>query len=377
MYEHCFKNFSANVRYRFRKCKSPLIGFLGEVFHPLGLVDLRVTMGRAGRNKTVLMEFAIVKCHSPYNVIMGRTGMRSLRAVGSTIHSMIKFPTDQGVVIMETSKEALWECRPGKEPILPKEERDEENMGEKITICSKRPDQCITIRSTLSICCKQHLTNVLRKHVDVFAWIGSEGTTVPRFVMEHQLKTYPLAEPVAHRKRPLTPDRRQALKEKVFNWLKEGIIRRVQHPEWVTNATLFKLASATWQENSQIRMVEDDEEKTRFHTEEGVYCFTHMPRGLKNSKATLQRMIEKVLADQQRRNVEVYLEEIIVKSKSEQSLVEDVEETLNKLRRVNVKIDPSESTFGMKEGRFIPKLAELMLPIRKVCRNLDAAEGPN
>ncbi|GKF46044.1 hypothetical protein Tco_0135846, partial [Tanacetum coccineum] len=68
-------------------------------------------MGEAGRNKTVLMEFAIVKCHSPYNVLIGRTGIRSLGAVVSTIHSMIMFPTDQGVVTMETSKEALWECK--------------------------------------------------------------------------------------------------------------------------------------------------------------------------------------------------------------------------------------------------------------------------
>ncbi|GJV12489.1 hypothetical protein Tco_1354030 [Tanacetum coccineum] len=39
------------------------------------------------------------------------TGMRSLRAVGSTIHSMIKFPTTKGVATIKTSKEALWECR--------------------------------------------------------------------------------------------------------------------------------------------------------------------------------------------------------------------------------------------------------------------------
>ncbi|GJW19475.1 hypothetical protein Tco_0026911 [Tanacetum coccineum] len=37
--------------------------------------------------------------------------MRSLRTVGSTIHSMIKFPTNQGNVSTETSREALWECR--------------------------------------------------------------------------------------------------------------------------------------------------------------------------------------------------------------------------------------------------------------------------
>ncbi|GKF20052.1 hypothetical protein Tco_0068690 [Tanacetum coccineum] len=36
--------------------------------------------------------------------------MRSLGAIVSTIHSMIKFPTDQGVVTMETSRETLWEC---------------------------------------------------------------------------------------------------------------------------------------------------------------------------------------------------------------------------------------------------------------------------
>ncbi|GKA45604.1 hypothetical protein Tco_0738400 [Tanacetum coccineum] len=52
----------------------------GETYHPLGIIDLRVTMGKAGRNKTVLMEFAIIKCRSPYYVIIGRTRMRSLGA---------------------------------------------------------------------------------------------------------------------------------------------------------------------------------------------------------------------------------------------------------------------------------------------------------
>ncbi|GJR39131.1 hypothetical protein Tco_1214815 [Tanacetum coccineum] len=64
-------------------------------------------------------------------------------------------------------------------------------------------------------------------------------------------------------------------------------------------------------------------------------------------------MVEKVLADQKGQNVEVYLEEIVVKSKDEQSLIKDVEETFNKLKWVNMKIDPNESTFRMKEGRFL------------------------
>ncbi|GKD66934.1 reverse transcriptase domain-containing protein [Tanacetum coccineum] len=94
MYEHCFRNLNVNIRSKLRRCRALMVGFSGETHHPLGVIDLRVSMGKAGRSKTVLMEFAIIKCHSPYNVIIGRTGMRSLRAVGSTIYSMIKFHTN-------------------------------------------------------------------------------------------------------------------------------------------------------------------------------------------------------------------------------------------------------------------------------------------
>ncbi|GKF28458.1 hypothetical protein Tco_0094800 [Tanacetum coccineum] len=111
MYEHCFRNLGVNIRSRLRRCRIPMIGFSGETYHRLGVIDLRVTLGKEGRSKTMLMEFAIIKCCSPYNIIIGRTKMRSLRAVGSTIYSVIKFSTNQGVVTMETSREALQECK--------------------------------------------------------------------------------------------------------------------------------------------------------------------------------------------------------------------------------------------------------------------------
>nr|GEZ99542.1 hypothetical protein [Tanacetum cinerariifolium] len=87
-------------------------------------------------------------------------------------------------------------------------------------------------------------------------------------------------------------------------------------------------------------MSESDEEKTGFHTEEGVYCFTHMTMGRKISTATLQRMTDKMIGGQKGHNVEVYLEEIVVKSKNEENLVKDVKKMLDKLQMVNVKIDP-------------------------------------
>ncbi|GJV06237.1 reverse transcriptase domain-containing protein [Tanacetum coccineum] len=67
MYEQCFKSFGANTKSTLRKSSAPLVGFSGEIYHRLGLIDLKVTMGELGKDKTVLLEFAIVKCRSPYN----------------------------------------------------------------------------------------------------------------------------------------------------------------------------------------------------------------------------------------------------------------------------------------------------------------------
>nr|GEW72881.1 reverse transcriptase domain-containing protein [Tanacetum cinerariifolium] len=242
-------------------------------------------------------------------IIKGRTEMRSLRAIGSTIHSMIKFPTNQGIVAMETISEALWECRqlermqdsrkevqwrqrkeqmsrireqvilrtksssgrrPNSGPVL----QDNKDIEEVCIISHERPNRHIMMGTTLTTDCKQLLIKVLRENIEVFAWAGSERTVVPRFVMKHQLKIYPFAEPVIHKRQPITP-------------------------------------------NGRLRMMKE------------------------------------VLADQKGQNMEIYLEEIVIKSKRELDLVQDVKETLRKLKRVNIKIDPVTSPFRVKEGRFL------------------------
>ncbi|GJU90299.1 ribonuclease H-like domain-containing protein [Tanacetum coccineum] len=90
-------------------------------------------------------------------------------------------------------------------------------------------------------------------------------------------------------------------------------------------------------------------------------------------------MMEKVLADQGGRNVEIYLEEIVIKSKNEQDLVQGVEETLRKLKRVNIKIDPITSSFGVKEGRFLGHMVAREGQIHpKIYRaEVSHSQGPN
>ncbi|GJU46546.1 hypothetical protein Tco_1203812 [Tanacetum coccineum] len=111
MYEHCFRNLSYRARSRLKESRIPLVGFSGEVNYPLGVIDLEVTIGEYGKTRTVIMEFVVVKSPSPYNALLGRMGTRSLGVVASTIHSMIKFPTSNGIATIATTRETLRECR--------------------------------------------------------------------------------------------------------------------------------------------------------------------------------------------------------------------------------------------------------------------------
>ncbi|GKD29457.1 hypothetical protein Tco_1240235 [Tanacetum coccineum] len=131
-------------------------------------------------------------------------------------------------------------------PVSLEKTRSKEDVEEVFTISHERPDQYVTMGATLTTNCKQLLADILRENMEVFAWAGSESTAVPRFVMEHQLKMYPLAEPVVHKRRPVAPEGRLAPKERVCRWLGEGLIRKVRHPEWITNAIPIKLANGTW-----------------------------------------------------------------------------------------------------------------------------------
>ncbi|GJU64038.1 reverse transcriptase domain-containing protein [Tanacetum coccineum] len=78
MYEHYFRNLGAETRAKLKESRTPLVGFSGEVSYPLGTINLNVTIGESERLRTIPMEFAVVKSHSPYNVILGRTGLGSL-----------------------------------------------------------------------------------------------------------------------------------------------------------------------------------------------------------------------------------------------------------------------------------------------------------
>ncbi|PKA65147.1 RNA-directed DNA polymerase like [Apostasia shenzhenica] len=91
----------------------------------------------------------------------------------------------------------------------------------------------------------------------------------------------------------------------------------------------------------QIWMAKGDEEKTAFITDYGTYCYRVMPFGLKNAGATYQRMIDAVFKNQRGRNLEAYVDDILVKSKILTEHLGDLRETLDTLRRYDLKLNPA------------------------------------
>ncbi|GJV49799.1 reverse transcriptase domain-containing protein [Tanacetum coccineum] len=78
-----------------------------------------------------------------------------------------------------------------------------------------------------------------------------------------------------------------------------------------------------------------------------------MPFGLKNAGATYQRLIETIFEGQIGRNLEAYVDDMVIKSKTEPEMIKDIEETLLTLKHVNMKLNPKKCSFGMEEGKFL------------------------
>ena len=79
-------------------------------------------------------------------------------------------------------------------------------------------------------------------------------------------------------------------------------------------------------------MAEKDHEKTAFITSQGLYCYKVMPFGLKNAGATYQRLVNKMFSKQISRNMEVYVDDMLVKSKEELAHLDDLRETFAMLK---------------------------------------------
>jgi hypothetical protein len=97
----------------------------------------------------------------------------------------------------------------------------------------------------------------------------------------------------------------------------------------------------------------EDNDKTVFITPHGVYCYMTMPFGLKNAGATYQRCMQACLKEQIGQNIEVYVDDIIIKTAKADSLLDDPRETFANLDRYSIKLNPKKCSFGVRMGQLL------------------------
>ena len=214
-------------------------------------------------------------------------------------------------------------------------------------------------------------------------------------VIEHKLNVNLEKKSIQQKRSVFTPERNRAITDEVNKLLSTGFIREVYYPKWLTNVVLVKKANGKWRmcmdftnlnkvcpkdsfplsridqlvdstaghklltfmetffRYNQIKMAEEDQEKTAFITSQRLYCYKVMPFGLKNAKATYQRLVNKMFSKQIGRNMEVYVDDMFIKSKQELAYLDDLKETFATLRQYQMKLNPSKCAFGVASRKFL------------------------
>nr|GEY12999.1 hypothetical protein [Tanacetum cinerariifolium] len=224
-----------------------------------------------------------------------RPGIRIIQAIPSTAHGMIKFPVTGGTVTLRSSR------------IIPLMHNG------------------FRTRSATTQEGRKELCGLLRRNLDIFAWKPADMTRVSCHIAEHRLNIREGCLPVRQKKMGQAPERNKAIYEVEklvdlknvcrFQELKQSM------PQGWLSATINRL--------------------------EGRVLL------LKNTGATYQHLVDKAFQKQIGRNLKVYVDDLVVKSRTEQEVIRDIEETFKTLREINIKLNPKKYTFGMREGMFL------------------------
>ena len=104
---------------------------------------------------------------------------------------------------------------------------------------------------------------------------------------------------------------------------------------------------------NQIRMDPNDQEKTSFVTRQGTYCYQVMPFGLKNVGATYQRLVNKMFQKQIGASMEVYIDDMLVKSVKVELHVNHLAESYQVMKDYKMKLNPTKCAFGVSARNFL------------------------
>ncbi|KAL0461427.1 UNVERIFIED_CONTAM: Retrovirus-related Pol polyprotein from transposon gypsy [Sesamum latifolium] len=242
---------------------------------------------------------------------------------------------------------------------------------------------------------KKELVQCLQRNADIFAWTPQDLERIDPRVITHYLNIDPSIKLVKQKKKHFGPEKDKIIQTEVDKLMAAGHNEEIQFPEWLSNVILVSKPEGKWrmciqfrnlnkacpkdfyplpridqlvdstsscellsmmdasQGYHQIIMTPKDRKKVSFITSAGTLCYVAMPFGLKNASTTYQRLVDKIFHPQIGRNVEVYVDDMLVKSKKAGDHVVDLEETFSVLKKYRLKLNPSKCAFGVRGDRFL------------------------
>jgi dsDNA-binding SOS-regulon protein len=219
---------------------------------------------------------------------------------------------------------------------------------------------------------------------------------VPRELVEHALNVDPKAKPVKQPLRRFDEPKIKAIASELHRLENAGFIREIKSSTWVSNPVIVPKKNTDVQRvcvdytslnkhcpkdpfllpridqiidstvgctklsfldaysgYNQIKLKKADKEKIAFITPYGVFCYQVMPFSLKNAGATYQRMMQNYLGSQIGRTIQVYIDNVVITTRKEESLISDLAETFDNLNRYKLKLNPTKCSFDVSAGQLL------------------------
>ena len=266
---------------------------------------------------------------------------------------------------------------------------------EQIILFEFLPDRKVYLGTGLTPELRRKLIEFLQANADCFAWSHTDMTGISPEIASHKLSLDGKFRPVKQKRRPMSEQKHAFVKDEVTKLLNIGSIREVKYPDWLANVVVVpkkgnkfrmcvdykdlnkacpkdsfplphidRMIDATaghemlsfldaYSGYNQIRMHPEDQEKTSFITRYGTYCYNVMPFGLKNAGATYQRLVNEMFKEHIGKTMEVYIDDMVVKSLETEDHLKHLQETFDVLRRYNMKLNPEKCAFGVRSGKFL------------------------
>ena len=389
----------------------PIYGFNGVESRVEGTIQLPVTIGQEPNEATQMLNFLVIKAASTYNAILGRTGLHAFKAIASSYHMKVKFPTRNGVGEQRGDQKMARSCYVAAlradgtgGQVLPIEDMDvrtdDENRGKPAEDLIPIPleigdsEKMTYVGASLKEPLKSQLVMFLQENSDIFAWTAVDMPGIDPKLITHMLNVDPDRKTIKQKKRNFAPERQEAIKQEVDKLLEAGFIEEIQFPEWLANPMMVKKANGKWRMcidftdlndacpkdcfplprigmlidatagnemlsfmdgfsgYNPIKMHKGDIPKVSFVTDFGLFCYLVMAFGLKNAGATYQRLVNKIFVHLIGKTMEVYVDDMLVKSLDKADHVKHLREAFEVLRHHKMMLNPAKCAFGVGSGNF-------------------------